>query len=192
MKTHTLSPPAGRLGAVDGLRGIAVLAVFLNHTWQVPHGGHLGVDIFFVLSGFLISSQLFAELERSRRVDLAHFYARRCWRLLPAFGVMCLLYLLLLVAFPLYVTSASPLTVLTLPLMANIYWAGNEQPVPQLDHTWSLAVEWQFYLVWPLLLMLLARLGVHRRLLAVGVLLAMLWMVYLRLFGNLYSAMTAS
>ncbi len=184
--TNAPSAPAGRLGAVDGLRGIAVLAVFLNHTCQWPTGGHLGVDVFFVLSGFLISSQLFAELERSGRVDLAHFYARRCWRLLPAFGLMCLLYALLLALFPQFVARASAWTVLTLPVMASIYWAEGVQAVPQLDHTWSLAVEWQFYLVWPLLLMLLARLRVGRRWLAALMGLALLWMLGQRLHGNLY------
>src|SRR5688572_6695565 len=99
-QNHSLPEPAdarplsasGRLSALDGLRGFAVLIVLFDHTQHIPAGGYLGVDVFFVLSGFLISSQLFAEAQRSGTLDLRHFFLKRCRRLLPAFFAMCALY----------------------------------------------------------------------------------------------------
>jgi peptidoglycan/LPS O-acetylase OafA/YrhL len=169
---------------VDGLRGLAVLAVFFNHTLQWPSGGHLGVDMFFALSGFLITSQLLTELDQTGRVDLANFYWRRCKRLLPAFAVMCALYAVMTMCFPQQVAHASAGTLAGLLLVANIYWADGGHVLPFLNHTWSLAVEWQFYLVWPLLLVLMFRLGVKRRLLVVLMVLCVLWMCYARWRGN--------
>jgi peptidoglycan/LPS O-acetylase OafA/YrhL/lysophospholipase L1-like esterase len=155
--------------ALDGLRGLAVAVVVLYHAGHL-RGGFLGVDVFFVLSGYLITKVL---LRSSRAgVDLRSFWARRARRLLPALFVM------LAVVVPVYALGfASPteLTVLrreglaTLAYVSNwqqilsgqTYWAATLDASP-LRHTWSLSVEEQFYLVWPLALVaLLARGGVR-------------------------------
>ncbi len=172
-----------RLGSVpplDGLRGIAVLLVMLSHTIVlVPgrlaggryhdyvSGGLLGVDLFFVLSGFLITAILLGERATHGGVALGSFYARRALRLLPA------LYLFLLVSW-LYATFVGfPTNPDLLPIQpgsvgSSIRWAliyaSNWQVVYHLfsvsegfGHLWSLAVEEQFYLVWPVLLIVLLR-----------------------------------
>ncbi len=144
--------------ALDGVRGAAVVAVLLFHG-DLLKGGYLGVDLFFVLSGFLITSLLLVEVGRTGGLRLTAFWARRARRLLPA--------LFLLVAFVgLYaVLIAQPSELhrirddafATLAYVANWrfvfggfdYFAIFTSPSP-LSHTWSLAIEEQFYLLWPL------------------------------------------
>ena len=151
--------------ALDGLRAIAVVAVVAYHLGWI-RGGFLGVDLFFVLSGFLITSLLVGERERSGRVDLAAFWARRARRLLPA--------LLLLLAVLLVVARASTPRAdvfATLSYVANwqhiwadaSYFDLYREPSP-LRHAWSLGVEEQFYLVWPLLVAVAYRIGGRRAL----------------------------
>jgi len=144
--------------ALDGLRGLAVLAVVVFHLDRL-RGGFLGVDLFFALSGFLITSLLVVERRSRGAVDLGAFWARRARRLLPA-----LLVLLAGVAVMLTTLTAAADrprfrgdALATLGYAANwhrmvaaaSYWDIFSQPSP-LDHTWSLAIEEQFYLVWPL------------------------------------------
>jgi peptidoglycan/LPS O-acetylase OafA/YrhL len=144
--------------ALDGLRGVAVAAVVAFHLGHLE-GGFLGVDLFFVLSGFLITSLLLTEARWRGRVDLRRFWARRARRLLPALLVMLVGVAVLLMAFtpdgdrPRFRGDA----LATLGYAANwermagdlTYWDIFTQPSP-LDHTWSLAIEEQFYLLWPL------------------------------------------
>jgi peptidoglycan/LPS O-acetylase OafA/YrhL len=146
------------VSALDGARGLAVAGVLLFHGGHL-RGGYLGVDFFFTLSGFLITSLLLAESSRSGTVGLGGFWARRARRLLPALVV-------LMVGVALYcVTLAKPTelsqirgdALATLAYVANwhqifshhSYFALFNAPSP-LDHTWSLAIEEQFYLLWPL------------------------------------------
>lgn len=152
--------------SLDGLRGVAVIGVLLFHAGHLS-GGFLGVDLFFVLSGFLITRVLLPDAVAGRRVRLGHFYARRLRRLAPA--------LLLVVAV---VGVASPFLfepealsqiresgIATLFYSANWhalatnndYWTALSGSNP-FEHTWSLAIEEQIYLVWPLVLLLLLRL----------------------------------
>ena len=149
-------------GGLDGLRGIAVAAVLLYHggvTWA--KGGFLGVEVFFVLSGFLITSLLLAEWGRSAAISLGAFWARRARRLLPA------LFCLVAVIGLYYAAAGSSKAIPGLKgdgLSALIYYSNWHQiaagssyfattgPVSPLEHTWSLAIEEQFYLVWPILL----------------------------------------
>jgi peptidoglycan/LPS O-acetylase OafA/YrhL len=152
-------PVIGHATALDGLRGAAVAAVVLFHAGHL-RGGYLGVDAFFVLSGFLITSLLLAEHAGSGRISLGGFWARRARRLLPAL-------LLLLLGVAVYAAVwATPAelprlqsdTWWTLAYAANWhaiighqgYWAQYAAP-SALEHTWSLAIEEQFYLVWPLI-----------------------------------------
>src|SRR5919107_2026204 len=151
--------------ALDGIRGLAVAAVLAFHGGvAVLHGGFLGVDAFFVLSGFLITSLLFAEHASTGRIDLRAFWARRARRLLPA------LLLVLAVVLPLSRWAMPPeeLAALRADALAALayvanwrlmdrgggYFAETAAPSP-LQHTWSLAIEEQFYLVWPLLVVAL-------------------------------------
>lgn len=161
--------PAGglpHLVGLDGLRAIAVMAVIVYHagiSW-LP-GGFLGVDVFFVLSGFLITSLLLIELDRTGRVDLGKFYVRRARRLLPALFAV-LLTCAILVAFIATDVAAGfrhdlPGALLYYSNWLNIfsetsYFEFIGRP-PMLKHLWSLAVEEQYYLIWPILIMLAYR-----------------------------------
>jgi peptidoglycan/LPS O-acetylase OafA/YrhL len=151
---------------LDGLRGIAILVVLAAHT-GVPGfadgGGGAGVTLFFVLSGFLITSLLLAEKSRYGRVDLRAFYVRRALRLFPALAAA------LIVVALLAVTGLMPqdarvgvdyriVLAGVVCYVANWVWVAG-QPIGMLSHTWSLAVEEQFYILWPALLLLGLRLG---------------------------------
>ena len=146
----------GRRPSLDGLRALAVLAVLARHA-EVPlgDGGFLGVDIFFVLSGLLITALLLEEHRRSDRINLRRFMARRVRRLLPAF--IAFVVGTLAIVYP-NVTTGQRRSLLGGLASSVLYvrnWdqiisgrglAGFTQP-----HLWSLAVEEQFYLVWPIL-----------------------------------------
>ena len=144
------------LAPLDGLRAIAVAAVMAFHTgagWAV--GGFLGVDVFFVLSGFLITVLLLKEWQRRGTVSLRRFYARRALRLLPAVVLLCAF---LLIVGPVG-TGVAARDALWKAVAGTMFYFQNWQqafhliPILQLtDHTWSLAIEEQFYLVWPTLL----------------------------------------
>jgi peptidoglycan/LPS O-acetylase OafA/YrhL len=161
---------------VQGLRGVAVLSVLLAHA-RVPGvaGGFVGVDVFFVLSGFLITGLLLAEQERTGRVSLGAFYVRRGRRILPAATVV-LLTTGLASALLLDVVRAAEVArdaVWAALFAANWRFASagtdyfsRDLPPSPVQHFWSLGVEEQFYLLWPVLLALLAARG--RRLLAAG------------------------
>jgi peptidoglycan/LPS O-acetylase OafA/YrhL len=161
---------AGRRNlTLDGLRGIAVAAVVAQHAWPgLLPGGFAGVDMFFVLSGYLITRILVAELEPTGRINLWTFYARRVRRILPAALLAivstCLLYLVLLgPALPLTMRDEALAATFSVSniLFANRavdYFAANPALSPFL-HFWSLAVEEQFYLVWPTLLFVVSVLG---------------------------------
>ena len=149
-------------GDIQGLRGIAVGFVLLFHA-GVPgfKGGFVGVDIFFVLSGYLITGNLMREIERSGRIRFREFYARRIRRLLPASLFVLLVTLivaaiwfppLLLPGLALDVSSAGLyVSNIDFAIRATDYFSTSVIPSPVL-HFWSLGVEEQFYLFWPLLL----------------------------------------
>jgi peptidoglycan/LPS O-acetylase OafA/YrhL len=160
--------PATRTGphlayrpGLDGLRAIAVAAVFLYHSridW-LP-GGFLGVDLFFVLSGYLITSLLLVEWDAGTRIDLRRFWMRRARRLLPALVVVVLAALILAAIFARAnlvrtrgdaVSSLLYYTNWHLILANHSYFVRTGNP-SLLQHLWSLAVEEQFYVIWPLLL----------------------------------------
>ncbi len=165
-----------RIRPLDGIRALAVLAVLATHA-GIPFlpGGFVGVDVFFVLSGFLITSLLYDELVVRGRIDLGAFWTRRARRLLPAALVMIVA---VVAARPLFVPDS--VGGLRWDAITTALWSGNWRwalqgtnyfaqtgtPSP-LQHTWSLAVEEQFYLVWPLLL-LACRAVRRRRLLALS------------------------
>jgi peptidoglycan/LPS O-acetylase OafA/YrhL len=149
---------------IEGLRGIAVLLVVAFHC-GVPHitGGFIGVDVFFVLSGYLITGMLVAEIRTTGKLNLAEFYARRIRRLLPASALMLAVTLLTsaLILGPEELALAGRAGRAAALYMSNIFFSTNtanyfgpDVKSNPLLHTWSLAVEEQFYLFWPLLILL--------------------------------------
>jgi peptidoglycan/LPS O-acetylase OafA/YrhL len=159
---------------VDGLRAIAVLAVVAYHA-RLPGvgGGFVGVDVFFVISGFLITALLFREFEAHGDVSLRGFYERRVRRLAPALLLVIAATLLLGALFLMPIggeqQGLAKSAIATIALVSNLYFAkttGGYFDAPSetqpLLHTWSLSVEEQFYLAWPLLLLLAARWGARR------------------------------
>ena len=146
----------GHVPALDGIRGIAIALVVAGHFFGIPPGGLAGVDLFFVLSGFLITTLILEELDARGRLSIAGFYARRARRLFPALFAMLSVYLVVLAALGHDGLKNAALGGL---YVGNIVQAFNLAPVrlSVLLHLWSLAEEEQFYLVWPLLLLVLAR-----------------------------------
>ena len=166
------SSSAGFRPDVEGLRGLAVLVVVLFHAGLAGMGGgFVGVDVFFVISGFLITGLLVREHGRTGRISLLRFYARRVRRLLPAATVVLVATLIaaLILMSPLDRSTVSLDAVASALSVGNVrfaaaagdYFTSLAAPSPFL-HFWSLAVEEQFYLVWPALILLVAR-GVHAR-----------------------------
>jgi peptidoglycan/LPS O-acetylase OafA/YrhL/CubicO group peptidase (beta-lactamase class C family) len=164
------APPARipYLPGLDGLRAIAVTGVLLYHAGLGALGGFLGVETFFVLSGFLITALLLAEWRAEGRVDLRTFWLRRARRLLPAlFALLALTLVVASVVLPEEVADLGAQTLAALAYVTNWHLIATQQSYfdatlrpPLLQHLWSLAVEEQFYLLWPLLFTLgIARLG---------------------------------
>ena len=166
VKGTTSNQTATRLPGLDGLRALAVIAVIAFHEQLSAFpGGFLGVDVFFVLSGYLITDLLVAQWNRHGHLALRGFWARRARRLLPALGV-----LLVVVTAATAVIEPAQLTALREALLAAVTYSSNWWqalahhsyfaqfgPPPPLQHLWSLAIEEQFYLLWPLLLIVILR-----------------------------------
>ena len=170
--------------ALDGLRGLAVVAVVAVHSWPtIVPGGGMGVDVFFVLSGFLITMLLVQERHDTSRIDFRGFYRRRAYRLLP------------------------PLVAFTVILLAWLWWYGIPLPradriyvsnwtlaygddIAYFEHTWSLAIEERFYLVWPILLLWWLRRSdtAHALRCSIGTFVAVtVWRLWLELQGASWS-----
>jgi peptidoglycan/LPS O-acetylase OafA/YrhL len=152
---------------IEGLRALAVVLVIASHA-ELPflRGGFVGVDIFFVLSGYLITSLLTQEISSSGTVNFASFYARRARRLLPAAMMMVLVVCCAeaIIMNPLAQFETMKAALATVAYSSNLYFAhlrlqyfDQYSANNPLLHAWSLAVEEQFYLVWPVLLLLLVR-----------------------------------
>lgn len=146
-----------RIPELDGMRGIAVLLVFAYHLIMpfVPFGW-IGVDIFFVLSGFLITSILLAESDRTGRINLRAFYWRRAVRLVPALTALLLVYASVALIYGKLFGDVAQTIIAAQFYFANIAMA-TSWPFDALwlGHLWSLAVEEHFYLLWPAAFLLL-------------------------------------
>jgi peptidoglycan/LPS O-acetylase OafA/YrhL len=146
----------GRIPSLDGLRGVGILLVLLNHAclssgfpessllfWVAYHGA-FGVEVFFVISGYLITTLMLREIQRNGRLDIKAFYVRRVLRIIPAY----VMYLLVLAAL-----SAAGMLALS-----RVDWAGAltytvnfiKRPAWEVGHIWSLSIEEHFYMLWPL------------------------------------------
>ncbi|GGP86264.1 acyltransferase family protein [Streptomyces melanogenes] len=169
-KARTGRTASGRIRSIDGLRAVAVLAVMSFHFGSGPSGGFLGVDLFFVISGFVITRLLLTQKEAGT-LSMRAFYAARVRRLLPALlTVLAAVQLWLWRAdLPGLRTTANAQTLASLGFAGNWYavfaqvdyWSVQPAQAP-LNHLWSLAVEEQFYLVWPALILIGAALVAAR------------------------------
>ena len=182
-------PPShgGFIASIEGMRALAVLAVLLFHLDIVAFaGGYLGVDLFFVISGFIITRNILSDLHL-RTFSLKEFYLRRFRRLFPALlvTIVATLALSMVVLPPVELMNTARSAIFALVSLANInFWlesgyfdaAADAKP---LLHTWSLSVEEQFYLLWPALLLALAttrrRIAVVLVLLALSLIAALWW-----------------
>lgn len=150
------------MAALDGLRALAVLAVIAFHADALP-GGWLGVEVFFVLSGYLITTIMVAEVDRTNTVGLKAFWGRRVRRLWPAICAYLLVTLVIIVPRSISVTPPT-----TRHLVATLTWRQNWQMIGDggygaglhagiVEHFWSLSIEEQFYFVWPVLVWAVVR-----------------------------------
>jgi peptidoglycan/LPS O-acetylase OafA/YrhL len=150
-----------RFKALDGIRGLSVLLVVGTHSGKIP-GGFLGVDVFFVLSGFLITTILLTEFEETGDVSFRNFYLKRSLRLFPALVLTVTGYMI----WRLWVGDGLEAWIVglsTLFYLRNWTDAWHLIGDVYLGHTWSLAVEAQFYLLWPLaMIMVYRRFGFRR------------------------------
>jgi peptidoglycan/LPS O-acetylase OafA/YrhL len=165
--TASLTFRLGYRPELDGIRGISILLVFIHHVFpKLLPGGFIGVDIFFVLSGFLITTLLLQEKTREGSINLSNFYVRRALRLLPA--LVTLVSALAVFALSGLAGRTAALTyegiLLSLSYVSNWLYAFDffsaDNP---LGITWSLAIEEQFYLLWPLILSLFLSSKLRRR-----------------------------
>ncbi len=166
--------PSRFIPHVQGLRAIAVMAVVLYHFWPARFpGGYVGVDIFFVISGFLITAHLMRELTTTGTVRLGQFWARRARRLLPA-SLLVLLFCALVAMSP-YLTPTSALPNEIREILASTFYVENwylalnsadylnhAGDPTTVQHYWSLSLEEQFYVMWPLIMLLAAWIAVKR------------------------------
>ena len=175
----TSAAPFGHLPALDGIRAFAVLAVIGYHLgWGWLRGGFLGVEVFFVVSGYLITSLLLHEHRSTGRVDMRMFWIRRSRRLLPALGLMMLGVSVWALLFADPTAAALRRDVVPALLYVSNWWQifGVDTPYfapmdpPLLRHLWSLGVEEQWYLIWPLAFMALFRATSGQRRRSAGVL----------------------
>jgi peptidoglycan/LPS O-acetylase OafA/YrhL len=147
---------------LDGMRGVAILLVMLMHTGLLKNG-YIGVDVFFGLSGFLITTLLYEEWDRTGAISFRAFYERRARRLLPALFLVVAAFALIYVVFNPF--NGWPLMKRVVPtlLFANnwVVGLGHQHDLGVLSPTWSLAQEEQFYLLWPLFLWLMLRAGLR-------------------------------
>jgi peptidoglycan/LPS O-acetylase OafA/YrhL len=161
----------GKRPDIQGLRALAVVAVIVDHLFDYPSGGFVGVDVFFVISGFLITGLLLKEHQRAGSISFKGFYERRVRRIMP----LALLVLVATVAASWFIVTAARFQTILEDGIWSLLFAANWRyavigtdymqaggPVSPLQHFWSLAVEEQFYLVWPLLIVLVLGLGPSR------------------------------
>jgi peptidoglycan/LPS O-acetylase OafA/YrhL len=170
---------------IQGLRMVAVLTVFANHLWDWPRGGFVGVDVFFVISGFLITGNLLRNAEKTGTVSFRKFYWNRVRRIVPAATVVLILtyVICLLVFLPFRAHQVGVDALFAFIFMANWHFAIHDtnyfaaaDAVSPIQHYWSLSIEEQFYFVWPALIFVISLIVVgkvwnhyHRMLLAGGV-----------------------
>jgi len=177
---------------IDGLRAVAVIPVILFHMgYSIFNGGFLGVDVFFVISGFLITTILMEETQKNR-FSILNFYDRRARRILPALFFIIFVSIILswLVMLPSQIKDFGQSVLAAIGFSSNIYfwlkldyWGQSAEYVPLL-HIWSLAVEEQFYLIFPFIVILAKTKSTLKGLTIIIVLTSFISMVAMQLIGN--------
>ena len=169
------------LPGLDGIRAISVIAVIVSHAGAIPLGG-LGVNTFFVLSGFLISWLLLCEWEKSSDISLRNFYSRRTLRIFPAYYF----FIIVTVTADLVLGSKeiTPAILPSLTYTMNYFNVFYDHPSLSVAHTWSLAIEEQFYLLWPALILIILR--INKKLLVPVLLAIILFSMTWRSIAYLY------
>jgi peptidoglycan/LPS O-acetylase OafA/YrhL len=175
----------GQRPCLDGLRGVAVLVVVLTHLHFIP-GGVVGLEILFVLSGFLITVLLIEEREKKGEISLRNFYSRRFRRVLPPLIAM----LVIGSVVSIWIGYQTPARMLREAAVTGLFLA-NTQTIngilmPTFGHTWSLALEVQFYLLWPVAFYFLLRAKVRRERILLLLVLLIAAVVSLRIAYFLY------
>ncbi|WP_066515455.1 acyltransferase family protein [Curtobacterium ammoniigenes] len=170
-RAATSSLASGRRADIEGLRGVAVGLVVAQHLFGWPSGGFIGVDVFFVVSGFLITGLIADEVERTGRLDVAAFYRRRARRILPAALVVLAVTVIAtaVLFFRARATAVAFDAIAAATMVQNwhlirtgtSYFADDGSTSP-LQHFWSLAVEEQFYLLWPAAVLVVVALARRR------------------------------
>lgn len=166
---------AGRSGQrldVQGLRMVAVLTVLANHLWSWPRGGFIGVDVFFVISGFLITGNLLRDAEKHGQVSFRRFYWNRVRRIVPAATVVLILtYLTAVTLFqPFRAQEVGVDALWAFAFLSNWWFAyqgtdyfrASADTLSPIQHYWSLSIEEQFYFVWPALIFLVSTLVLRK------------------------------
>lgn len=161
---------------IQGLRAVAVVLVVLDHAFHWPTGGFVGVDVFYVISGFLITSLLLRELDKSGSISLRAFYARRIRRIVP----VAVLVLIVTVAISFLIWYAPRALQVFIDAVSAFFFVSNwhfiaigtdylqaDGPASPIQHYWSLSIEEQFYAVWPLLMLLVFLIFKSKRAIAV-------------------------
>ncbi|MBU0278323.1 acyltransferase family protein [Gemella sp. zg-1178] len=162
MKKHRYLP------SIDSLRALAVISVIIYH--MMPNhlpGGFLGVDLFFVLSGYLISSLIMQEYSETGKISLSKFYIRRARRLLPAVYLMISIILIIMVLFNKYILEKSYLDAIFGYIYSSNWWYmfhkldyfDSFYSISPYKHLWSLAIEEQFYMIFPLIFIILQKIS---------------------------------
>ena len=168
---------------LDGVRGLALLAVLFTH-FHIITGGAIAMDVFFVLSGFLITTMLAEEYQRNGSISLKNFYMRRILRLFPAFAVLLLVFAIATILWtpPEHRADRWMEMVAAGCYIMNWHHYHGIQP-SMLGHTWSLSLEEQFYLLWPILLVTLLWFKVSKKrilwIIVTGIVLSCLWRAWL-------------
>ncbi len=163
-----------RLPGLDGLRALAVIAVMISHYFEVI-GGRLGVNLFFALSGFLITWLLILEFKRNDDISLRNFAVRRVFRIFPAYIVF-----LIIVLSIEYLQGTEHLDMFLAPAFfyyLNYFVALTDYKIGEIQHLWSLAVEEQFYIIWPIAFLLLVRRGMDTaiKVVAAAIVVVLIW-----------------
>jgi len=186
-RSETRSKSFGYRPELDGIRAFAVLSVMSYHAFVTAHGapryrgGFLGVDVFFGLSGYLITTLLVREWDASRTIRLGHFYARRALRLLPALFVALVFGAIVVSLLPFHTRRPYWLTLVVVSFYVANWFLARGVALTPLGHTWSLSIEEQYYLLWCPTLILLLRSVRSRRAIAAFAFSGAILMALLRL-----------